>query len=144
MLAFLLDLLVLTARSCPGQQLPHNQKRFSCFQKISVAHCGPSPLFRLFLSLLRGLGWVDCVTSWLFVIIIKMPICFMGDKLSLHLLCFDVDFYIMMSERPCPILVPYGATSRSKFPSEFSQLVCLLFRTWATDTCFLIYIYSSI
>jgi len=45
-----------------------------------------------------------------------MPICFMGDKLSLPLLCFDVDFYIMMWA-PIP-------TSQSKFPSASNLLVC--------------------
>lgn len=63
-----------------------------------------------------------------------MPICFMGDKLSLPLLCFpfaafDVDFYIMMLGTPMEI------------PSEFRP-VCLLCGTWTTDTCSLpIYIY---
>lgn len=67
--------------ACSGQLL-YNQKRFSCFQKISIAHCPPTLLpVRLWLTC----GWVECVTSWLFVIIIKMPICFMGDKLSLPL-----------------------------------------------------------
>jgi len=51
-----------------------------------------------------------------------MPICFMGDKLSLPLLCFDVDFYIMMWA-PIPIPIP-RPTSQSELPSASNLLVC--------------------